>query len=111
MRSGFLATALTAALVAAVLQGASLQGASPRGGAAAASFPNDDKTIIHALNRIGFGPRPADLEKVRTMGLGVYIEQQLRPDRIADPAMDARLSGLPTLRMSSRALAEEYERP
>ena len=77
----------------------------------AATLPSDNKTIVHVLNRIGFGPRPGDVEKVRTMGLEAYIEQQLRPERIPDASMEARLAGFPTLRMSSRELSEEYERP
>ena len=73
--------------------------------------PNDDKTIVHVLNRIGFGPRPGDVEKVRAMGLQAYIEQQLHPERIADAAMDARLAGLSTLRLSSREIAQQFELP
>src|SRR5437660_5238808 len=80
-----------------------------RGGAAA--FPNDDKTILHALNRIAYGPRPGDVERVRALGLQKYIEQQLHPDRIPDPSMAARLAGLTTLTLSSREIAERFEIP
>jgi len=31
----------------------------------------DTKTITHVLNRIGFGPRPGDVERVQEMGLAV----------------------------------------
>src|SRR5882672_890538 len=81
---------------------------------AAATFPNDDKTIVHVLNRIGFGPRagdPGDVAKVKAIGLQRYIDDQLHPERIADPAMTARLTGLTTLSMSSREIAETYEIP
>ena len=44
-----------------------------------------DKAIVHVLNRIGFGPRPGDVERVRAIGLQRYIDQQLHPERIADP--------------------------
>ena len=77
----------------------------------ASTFPNDDKTIVHVLNRIGFGPRPGDLEQVRRIGLERYIEQQLHPERIADHAMGARLAGLTTIGLSSREIAEQYELP
>jgi uncharacterized protein (DUF1800 family) len=45
------------------------------------------------------------------MGLDKYIDQQLRPETLADSAMAARLSGLDTLAKSSRELAENYFGP
>ncbi len=78
---------------------------------AAAPAANDDPTVVHVLNRIGFGPRPGDVDKVRTLGLDRYIDQQLHPERVPDPAVAERLSGLTTVGMSSRAIAEEYARP
>ncbi len=68
----------------------------------------DDKTIVHVLNRLGFGPAPGDVERLRRIGLEKYIDQQLRPDTLADAGMAARLSGLDTLAKSSRELAEDY---
>src|SRR4026209_1166810 len=29
----------------------------------------DDSTIVHVLNRLGFGPSPGDVERVRRIGL------------------------------------------
>ena len=78
---------------------------------AAAATPNDDRTIVHVLNRIGFGPRQDDVDRVRAMGLQAYIDQQLLPERIADPAIDARLAGFSTLRMSTRQIVEEFALP
>ena len=40
-----------------------------------------------------------------------YIEQQLHPERIADESLAARLNGLSTLTLSSKAIAERYEIP
>ena len=74
-------------------------------------FPTDDKAIVHVLNRVGFGPRPGDVAAVREIGLQRYIEQQLQPERIADGAVAARLSGLTTIGMSSREIAEQFEIP
>jgi uncharacterized protein (DUF1800 family) len=68
----------------------------------------DDKTVTHVLNRLGFGPSPGALERVRQIGLSAYIDQQLHPERIADDAMAARLAGFTTLTKSSRELAENY---
>ncbi len=71
----------------------------------------DDKMIVHVLNRIGFGPAPGDVERVRKVGLAAYIEQQLQPERLADEKIAARLSGFETLTMSTRQLADEYYLP
>ena len=100
-----------AAIAAAlVLAGTGWFGRSPAG-AAAAAFSNDDKTILHVLNRIGFGPRPGDVERVKALGLQRYIDEQLRPERIADPNMPARLGALATLGLSNREIADTYELP
>ncbi|MCK5352097.1 DUF1800 family protein, partial [bacterium] len=45
----------------------------------------EEEKIVHVLNRLGFGPRPGDIEKVAAMGLEAYIEQQLHPQEIPDP--------------------------
>jgi uncharacterized protein (DUF1800 family) len=71
----------------------------------------DDKTILHVLNRVAFGARPGDVDRVREMGLTTYIERQLHPERIADPQMAEHLAGFVTLNKSSRALADEYYIP
>ena len=68
----------------------------------------EDEAILQALNRLGFGPRPGDLERVKEMGLQKWIDQQLRPDSINDSALEARLDRFPTLRMSSSKLVDEF---
>jgi uncharacterized protein (DUF1800 family) len=70
-----------------------------------------DEAILHALNRLAYGPRPGDLERVRQMGLAKWIEQQLNPNSIDDKAVEARLETYPTLRMSSAKLLAEYPQP
>jgi len=77
----------------------------------AGRFPNDDQTIAHVLNRIAFGPRAGDVERVRQMGLQHYIDAQLHPDRVPDAAMEERLAGLTTVGLSSREIAKQFERP
>src|SRR3954462_10890028 len=71
----------------------------------------DDKTILPALNPIGYGARPGDIERVREKGLASYIDQQLHPERIDDTAMAQRLATFETLGKSSRQLADEYYIP
>jgi len=70
-----------------------------------------DEAILHALNRLAYGPRPGDIERVRQMGLAKWIEQQLNPNSIDDKAMEARLQDYPTLRMSTAKLIDEYPQP
>jgi uncharacterized protein (DUF1800 family) len=89
----------------AILAAAALTASSS--GSAVPSKP-DDKTILHVLNRIGYGARPGDVERVRQAGLAAYIDQQLHPERLADAGMTARLAGFNTLNKSSQQLADEY---
>jgi uncharacterized protein (DUF1800 family) len=78
----------------------------------AATNPGDnDKVIVHVLNRVAFGPSPGDLDRVRAIGVSRYIDEQLHPERLADAGMEARLAGLQTLRMTSREIAEQFEIP
>jgi uncharacterized protein (DUF1800 family) len=102
---------LARALVFAIALPAATGGITASGPASAVPANPDDKTILHVLNRIGFGARPGDVERVRQMGLAAYIEQQLRPDRIPDTQMAARLSGFGTLTLSSRQIAQDYYVP
>jgi uncharacterized protein (DUF1800 family) len=64
----------------------------------------DERVITHVLNRLGFGPRPGDIERVKRMGLTAYINDQLNPSQIADTALVARLEQFPTLAMSQEEL-------
>ena len=71
----------------------------------------EDEAILQALNRLGFGPRPGDLERVKKIGLPKWIDQQLDPDSIVDSALEARLDRFPTLKMSSAKLLDEFPQP
>jgi len=70
-----------------------------------------DEAILHALNRLAYGPRPGGVERVRQMGLAKWIDQQLNPNSIDDKALEARLEDYPTLKMSSAKLIEGYPQP
>jgi uncharacterized protein (DUF1800 family) len=100
---------LTAAvvLVAACLA-ASL---APRAQATGPVPAADDAAIVHALSRLGFGPRPGDVERVKAIGLAAWIEGQLEPRRLDDRAAAQALAALPTLTMSTAELHREYPRP
>src|SRR6266851_128915 len=72
---------------------------------------SEDQRILHVLNRLGFGARPGDLERVKAMGVENYISQQLFPDKIDDATAEAKLQNLETLRMSTAQLYEKYPQP
>jgi len=72
---------------------------------------NDEQRILHVLNRLGFGARPGDVERVRALGVDRYIEQQLHPEQITDATLEAKLQNLPTLRMTIAELYEKYPQP
>jgi uncharacterized protein (DUF1800 family) len=72
---------------------------------------DEDKRVLHALNRFTFGARPGDVETVRAMGLEKWFDRQLHPDDINDSALDARLSPFRTLKMSAREMMENFPPP
>ncbi|HKO04503.1 MAG TPA: DUF1800 domain-containing protein [Candidatus Acidoferrales bacterium] len=71
----------------------------------------EDEATLHALDRLAYGPRPGDVERVKQMGLEKWIDQQLHPERIDDSALDARLQQYPAIRMSTEELLARYPRP
>jgi uncharacterized protein (DUF1800 family) len=79
--------------------------------AVATSELTEDEAILQALNRLGFGPRPGDLGRVKDMGLQKWIDQQLHPNSIDDSALETRLQRFPTLKMSSAKLLDEFPEP
>src|SRR5882672_8216383 len=77
----------------------------------AAARLNEDQRILHVLNRLGFGARPGDIERVKATGLENYISQQLSPEKINDAVADAKVKNLPTLSMTTAELYEKYPQP
>ncbi len=72
-----------------------------------------DQKILHVLNRLGFGARPGNVEKVKSMGLNRYIERQLDPDSIPDADVQAKLKGYEinqkfVIRMDKKADFEQF---
>jgi uncharacterized protein (DUF1800 family) len=63
-----------------------------------------DARILHALNRLTFGPRPGDLEAVRALGLEAWFEQQLNPEAIQETDLNARLAQYPAMQWSTQEL-------
>jgi uncharacterized protein (DUF1800 family) len=72
---------------------------------------SEDEATLHALNRLAFGPRPGDLERVKQMGVERWIDLQLHPEKIDDRAVEERLQQYPSIRMSSEELLAKYPAP
>jgi len=86
----------------------STRGASSKRTLTPAYKLNEEQRALHALNRLTFGPRPGDLQKVMDTNANDWIEQQLHPEEIADSVLDGKLGPLRTLRMSTRDLVRTF---
>lgn len=64
--------------------------------------------IVHLLNRITYGPRPGDVERVAELGWDAFVDQQLHPEAIDDAALGVRLAQYKTLTASSADLFAQY---
>ncbi len=65
---------------------------------------------LHLSNRLGYGPRPGEIDHILRIGESTYIEQQLHPQSILLPiALGAELDALLTLRMPMSDTVSEYQ--
>src|SRR5713226_3898630 len=72
----------------------------------------DAGAALHVLNRLAFGPRPGDLERVESIGPERYIEEQVAAESIPIPAsLSRRIDALETLRLTPAELFERYQLP
>lgn len=71
----------------------------------------ETQRITHLLNRIAFGPRPGDVDRVRQMGAAKYIEQQLHPELIDDSATDIRIETFDSLHMTPPEIFDHFADP
>jgi uncharacterized protein (DUF1800 family) len=79
---------------------------------AGAAKLSKDEEVLHALNRLTFGPRPGDFDAVRKMGVKKWIDLQLHPERIAEnPELTQKLAPLESLRLSQADLERTYPNP
>jgi uncharacterized protein (DUF1800 family) len=72
---------------------------------------DDEQRILHVLNRVTYGPRSGDVERVKAIGVDRWIEMQLTPSRIDNRALDAKLASLATLHVDSRTIQRDYAAP
>ncbi|WP_082536429.1 MULTISPECIES: DUF1800 family protein [unclassified Roseateles] len=88
--------------------------AAPLTTSAAANAPlSAEERALHALNRLGHGPRPADAAAIAAQGAGPWLErflaEQLEPRRLPQPEpLAQRLAGLDVLKLGQAELFGRY---
>src|ERR1700733_12401687 len=68
----------------------------------------EKERATHALNRLTFGPRPGDLDRVQAIGVKKWIEMQLNPEQIDDSLLEARLQSFPAMHLSQQDLLRNF---
>ena len=71
----------------------------------------EEQKIVHVLNRLAFGARPGDVERVKAIGLQKYIDQQLDPGSIADSKLENKVRSLDVFDLSTAELFAKYPNP
>jgi hypothetical protein len=79
-----------------------------RGPTAGVQQTKGESRVLHALNRLTFGPRPGDVATVQAMGLSTWFEMQLNPSKIDDSALNARLAMFPAMQLPQAQLMARY---
>ncbi len=75
----------------------------------AAAEPLTGKRLaLHVLNRLAYGPRPGEAERVAREGVDAWIERQLAPEPLVDPACAAATARYPTQKMSAGELFDAF---
>lgn len=65
---------------------------------------SDSSTLL--LNRLAYGPRPGEVERVASMGARRWLESQLRPGK--DPARERIEAGFEILTLDQAELARQF---
>lgn len=98
---------------AAALTGAVLLARSAAAATVTSAPLSAEERALHVLNRLGYGPRPADAAAIAAQGAGPWLErflsEQLEPRRLPQPeALTQRLAGLDVLKLSQAELLGRY---
>lgn len=68
-----------------------------------------DQQALHVLNRIAYGPKPGDIERVTAMGVRNYIDSQLDPAALPyPPELNARLDAIGALKRPAGDMLAEF---
>jgi hypothetical protein len=70
---------------------------------------NSDQKVVQVLNRLTFGAKPGDFDRVKAMGVKAYISSQLNPRSIAEnPGVDAQVASAEIIHRKSADLIKEF---
>lgn len=105
-----LAGLVAASTVAAGCAPAYARLGGPAEPAVAEAWPTLGHAGFQALNRLTYGPRLSERQRVAEIGLAGWIEEQLAPETLDDGPAAWRLRELETLRMSPDDLATLSDR-
>jgi len=75
----------------------------------AANAPTPEEKAAHALNRLGYGPRPGEVARLADLGVENWIRRQLAPETIPDAAAEAAVADLGKLKLPRVELVEAYQ--
>ena len=67
-----------------------------------------DEQIQQVLNRLTFGARAGDADKVRATGIDKWIDAQLHPERIPDPRVDSVMSNYRVYALGTSEIIHDY---
>ena len=71
-----------------------------------------DEQVIHAANRLTFGPDVETIAHIKTIGIDKFIDEQMHPKNIAMPdSLASKLDDMKTLNMSINDIVNEYGEP
>jgi uncharacterized protein (DUF1800 family) len=68
----------------------------------------EQQRAIHALDRLTFGARPGDVQKVLAIGVDKWIDLQLHPEQIDDKAVETRVGPFRSVRMQTAQLVQNF---
>ncbi len=88
----------------------SIVAANPNAGSVSKPLTEDQKAA-HVLNRLGFGARPGDIERVKAMGVQKFIEQQLNGVSIDDALAESKVKSLEVFGMTTAEVFAKYPNP
>jgi uncharacterized protein (DUF1800 family) len=71
-----------------------------------------DAKIVHLLNRVSFGIKPGDIQAVKSIGVGAFIDQQLSPENIPESQEVVNcVAQAPALTLTPLELFRQYGPP
>jgi len=80
------------------------------GGHAAESSPlNEREKAAHVLNRLGYGPRPGEIDRVAEFGVEKWIRTQLTPEKIEDGKAEQMVAKLTYIHKTPQELTKAYQ--